>query len=62
MDSVRVYERIVSTMFEDGVMNPGRLYVLHVFTQAYCAEFQDRASDIWRIYDRVVSGLTGGER
>ena len=40
MDCVTVYHRIVSTMFEDGIVNADRLYVLYVFTQTYCAEYK----------------------
>jgi hypothetical protein len=43
MDCVTVYHRIVSTIFEDGIVNAGRLYV---FTQTYCAHYPDRACDI----------------
>ena len=44
-------------MFEDGIVNAGRLYVLYVFTQTYCAQYPDRACDIWTAYNRVVEGL-----
>jgi hypothetical protein len=57
MDCVPVYHRIVSTMFEDGIVNAGRRYVLYVFTQTYCAQYPDRACDIWTAYNRVVEGL-----
>ena len=57
MDCVTVYHRIVSTMFEDGRVNAGRLYVLYVLTQTYCAQYPDRACDIWTAYNRVVEGL-----
>ena len=57
MDSLGVYERIVLAMFEDGEVNAGRLYVLYVFTQTYCAEYQDRACDIWTACNREVEGL-----
>ena len=54
MDCVTVYHRIVSTMFEDGIVDADRLYVLYVFTQTYCAEYKDRDCDIWTAYNRVV--------
>ncbi len=57
MDCVTVYHIIVSTMFEDGIVNAGRRYVLYVFTQTYCAQYPDRARDIWTAYDRVLEGL-----
>ena len=57
MDCVTVYHRIVSTMFEDGIVNAGRLYVLYVFTQTYCTQYPDRACDIWTAYNRVVEAL-----
>jgi hypothetical protein len=57
MDFVTVYHRIVSTMLEDGIVNAGRLYVLYVFTQTHCAEYKDRACDIWTAYNRVVEGM-----
>jgi hypothetical protein len=44
-------------MFEDGIVNAGRLYVLYIFTQSYCAQYSDRACDIWTAYNRVVEGL-----
>jgi len=57
MDCVTVYHRIVSTMFEDDIVNVGRLYALYVFTQTYCAQYPHRACDIWTAYNRVVEGL-----
>ena len=57
MDCVTVYQRIVSTMFDDGMMNAGRRYVLYVFTQTYCAQYPDRACDIWTAYNRMIEGL-----
>ena len=57
MDCVTVYHRIVSTMFEDAMVNAGRLDALYVFTQTYCAQYPDRACDIWTAYNRVVEGL-----
>ena len=57
MDCVTVYHRIVSTMFEDGIVNAGRLYVLYVFTQIYYAQYPDRACDIWTAYNWVLEGL-----
>ena len=57
MDCVTVYHRFVTTMFEDGIVNAGRLYVVYVFTQSYCTQYPDRAWDIWTAYNRVVEGL-----
>jgi len=57
MDCLTVYHRIVSTIFEDGIVNADRLYVCYVFTQSYCAQYPDRACDIWTAYNRVVEGL-----
>ena len=57
MDCVPVYHRIISTMFEDGIVNAGRLYVLYVFTQTYSAQYPDRTCDIWTAYNLVVEGL-----
>jgi hypothetical protein len=57
MDCITVYHRIVSTMFQDGIVNAGRLYVLHVFTQTYCAQYPDRVCEFWTAYYRVVEGL-----
>jgi hypothetical protein len=57
MDCVPLYHRIVPTMFEDGIVNAGRLHVLYVFTQTYCAQYPDRACVIWTAYNRVVEGL-----
>jgi hypothetical protein len=56
--SLRVYKRIVFAIIEDGEVNPGRLYVLYVLIQTYCAEYKDRACDIWTAYNRVVEGST----
>ena len=57
MDCITVYHRIVSTMFQDGIVNAGRLYVLHVFTQTYCTQYPDRVCEFWTAYYRVVEGL-----
>ena len=54
MDSVRVYQQIVSSMFEDGLMNPGRLVVLYRFTQSYCEQIPDKAQEIWNVYNRLI--------
>jgi hypothetical protein len=48
---------IVSTMFQDGIVNAGRLYVVYVFTQIYCAQYPDRVCEFWTAYNRVVEGL-----
>ena len=57
MDCVTVYHRIVSTMFEDGIVNAGRLDLLYVFTHTYCAQYPDQACDNWTAYIRVVEGI-----
>jgi hypothetical protein len=59
MECVTVYHIIVSTMIEDGIVNAGWLYVLYVFTQSYCAQYPDRTSDIWRIYDQITNQSNG---
>ena len=53
MDSVRVYQQIVSSMFEDGLINTGRLVVLYRFTKRYCEQVPDKAQEIWSIYNRL---------
>ena len=57
MDCITVYHIIVSTMFQDGIVNAGRLYVVYVFTQTYCAQYPDRVCEFWTAYNRVVEGL-----
>ena len=48
----RATEQIVLAMFEDGEVNAELLYVLFVFTQTYCAEYTDLASDVWTACNR----------
>jgi len=54
MDSVTVYQQIVSSMFEDGLINTGRLVVLYRFTKQYCEQVPDKAQEIWNIYNRLI--------
>ena len=37
MDIVEQYTRIITCMFEDGIVNPGRIVVLQIFTDDLCA-------------------------
>jgi hypothetical protein len=45
------------TMFQDGIVNAGRLYVVYVFTQTYCAQYRNRVCDTWTAYNRVIEGM-----
>ena len=62
MDSVtlRIYQRVVSSMFNDGVVNLGRILTLFVFTRQVCEQFPDQARVIWETYHEAVRG-TGYE-
>ena len=47
------YREVVRSMFDDGVVNPGRLMVLRVFTREVCARVTD-GDTIWRYYQQTV--------
>lgn len=54
----QIFERVVSTLFNDGVVNFGRLLTLFVFTRELCRKYPDDAQRLWCVYQRAIDGLT----
>jgi glutamine cyclotransferase len=50
-DRVQTYRRIASTMFNDGVINMGRVLVLFAFTSQMGQQYPTDAWKFWDIYD-----------
>jgi hypothetical protein len=55
-DRVQTYRRIVSTMFNDGVINMGRVLVLFAFTSQMGQQYPTDAWKFWDIYHAVLKG------
>jgi hypothetical protein len=55
-DRVQTYKRIASTMFNDGVINMGRVLVLFVFTSQMGQQYPTDAWKFWDIYHAVLKG------
>lgn len=53
--SLQIYERIVSTLFNDGIINSGRL--LYVFTRKLCRQNPAYAERLWSIYLITLNSL-----
>jgi len=52
-DRVQTYKRIVSTMFNDGVINMGRIRVLFAFSSQMGQQYTTDAWKFWDIYHAV---------
>ena len=57
-DRVQTYGRIVSTMFDDGVINMGRVLVLFAFTSQMGQQY---LTDAWKFWDICHAVLKGTE-
>jgi hypothetical protein len=55
-DRVQTYRRIVSTMFNDGVINMGRVLVLFASTSQMGQQYPTDARKFWDIYHAVLKG------
>ena len=55
--SVESYEQMVRTLFEDEIVNQGRLLVLEVFTRDLCDRCPDIASEVWDHYKKTRDEL-----
>ena len=56
IDRVQTYRRIASTMFNDGVINMGRVLVLFAFTSQMGQQYPTDAWKFWDIYHAVLKG------
>jgi glutamine cyclotransferase len=50
-DRVQTYRRVASTMFNDGVINMGRVLVLFAFTSQMGQQYLTDAWKFWDIHD-----------
>jgi hypothetical protein len=55
-DRVQTYRRIVSTMFNDGIINMGRVLVLFAFTSQMRQQYPTDAWKVWSICHAVLKG------
>jgi hypothetical protein len=53
-DRVQTYRRIASAMFNDGVINMGRVLVLFAFTNQMGQQYPMDAWRLWDIYHTVL--------
>jgi hypothetical protein len=55
-DREQTYRRIASTMFNDGVINMGRVLVLYAFMSQMRQQYPTDAWKFWDIYHTVLKG------
>ena len=55
--TLQIYERIVSTLFNDGIINPGRLLTLYLFTRKLCRQNPVYAQRMWLIYTQTLKKI-----
>ena len=55
-DRVQTYRRVASTMFNDGVINMGRVLVLFAFTNQMGQQYPTDAWTFCDIYNTVLKG------
>jgi hypothetical protein len=59
--TAEAYDQVVRFMFEDGIVNRGRLLVLEVFTRDLCDRRPAIATEVWdrykNMYDELASQL-----
>lgn len=56
-NTAEAYKTIVEHMFDDHIVNAGRLLVLEVYTQDVCRRFPDIAEDVENLYSQVYDQL-----
>lgn len=52
--TLQIYERVDSTLFNDGIINPGRLLTLYLFTKKLCRRHPAYAHGMWLIYLKTL--------
>lgn len=52
--NVDVYERVVSTFFNDGIVNKGRVIVLYCLAKITGERFPKEVPRIWAIYHQAI--------
>ncbi len=52
--NVEVYERVVDTFFDDGVVNKGRIIVLYCLAKVMGERFPNDVRLIWDLYQRAI--------
>ena len=55
--TLQIYERIVSTLFNDGIINPGRLLTLYLFTRKLCRQNPVYAQRMWLRYTQTLKKI-----
>ena len=48
----QIFDRVVSTLFNDGVVNFGRILTPFVFTRGLCRKYHNDAQRLWCVYQR----------
>ena len=54
MMNVEEYERVVSTFFNDGIVNKGRVIVLSCLAKITGERFPNEVPRIWAIYQQAI--------
>ena len=57
---VRIYQRVVESLFDDGIINMGRVLTLFVYTRQFCHQNPQHTDRIWEMYRQALKG-TGYE-
>ena len=61
MDIVERYRRITTCMFSDGIVNPGRLLVLKIYSDKLCESVSsETAKEIRKEYHKIIAGFKNG--
>ena len=55
--SVNSYKQVVHVLFEDGIVNQGRLLVLEMFTKDLCERYPHMATEVWNHYKNTCTAL-----
>lgn len=55
--TLQIYERVVSTLFNDGIINPGRLLTLYLSTMKLCRQNPAYAQRMWSIYLQTLQRI-----
>ena len=56
----RIYQRVVESLFDDGIINMGRALTLYVYTKQFSQQNPQHTDLIWKIYRQTLKG-TGYE-
>lgn len=52
--NVEVYDRVVTTFFNDGVVNKGRIIVLYCLAKVMGERFPNDIRHIWCVYQKAI--------